>query len=770
MLAVVLSTGTWGRSGEARAEPTAAEAPGEARPASVPSEAGTSEAGAPDIVFPKPLDISVQYPPEGVGDATVSISFVVDTDGTVKDPEIEVGDEPFASAAVAATKQWRFTPAQLDGEAVPVRIAMEVEFTQEVRPAPTPEVSPSQPTATDVQPEAPATVGAPAGGERSGSAIATLDDGTDVVIEGERPPGTVSLSRAEARQVPGAFGDPIRAIDSMPGVSPLVSGLPLFYLRGAPPGNIGYFVDEIRLPFLFHAFLGPSVVNAELIERVNLYSAWYPARYGGFAGGVVEAELRAPRYERTYSVGLGLWEAGAFMESPFAGERGTVFVGGRYAFTGLLLSALTSNTIEYWNYQALAEYELGKNDSARLFVLGAFDYFEDPEANFLGTEFHRADLRLQHRYSATTLGYAGITLGVDRTRFSQARVIDRLVAGRVRLNHQVDEEFLLRTGLDASVDSYDLALDAIERLDDYLDIQALFPARQDVVFGGFLDGSWQPTQDITVVPGVRADVYSSGSDTAVGVNPQVSARFKVRPKLALVHTAGLTHQPPNYVPTIPGVRVAGLEGGLQKSLHASSGVELELPDDWKASAVAFDNVYLGLTDPYSLTQDFGLDADLSRRRLIGHAYGAEFEFRRPLTRRFGAMITYTLSRSTRSFDNVETLAGSDRPHVLNLAGMYTLGKNWRVGARSVFYSGVPGRLRREERFPFSRANPFFRVDLRLERRFRLGPRSWWSLIAEALNATASKETLTRTCTAEDGCQDREVGPVFLPNVKLEAQF
>jgi hypothetical protein len=217
------------------------------------------------------------------------------------------------------------------------------------------------------------------------------------------------------------------------------------------------------------------------------------------------------------------------------------------------------------------------------------------------------------------------------------------------------------------------------------------------------------------------------------------------------------------------VRVAGLEGGLQKSLHSSSGVELELPDDWKASAVAFDNVYMDLTDPYSLTQDFGLDTSATKRRILGHAYGAEFELRRPLTRRFGAMLTYTLSRSTRSYDHVETLSGSDRPHVVNLAGMYTLGKNWRVGARSVFYSGVPGRLKAFQRFPYARSDPFFRIDLRLERRFRLGPRSWWSLIAEALNATASKETLTRTCDV-NGCVDRQVGPVFLPNVKLEAQF
>jgi TonB family protein len=723
------------------------------------ARAEQAESAPAEVVPPRPVDITVDYPNEASGNASVSMSFVVDTDGSVKDPEIDVGDEPFASAAIAASERWRFEPATLGGQPVAVRIAMEVQFSQEEVPAPAANPVPAEETpSTPVPPT-----------DASGSAVATVQAEQDVTVEGERPPGTVTFSRAEARQVPGAFGDPIRAVDGMAGVSPLVSGLPLFYLRGAPPGNIGYYVDEVRLPFLFHAFLGPSVVNPELIERVNLYSSWYPSRFGGFAGGLVETELRAPRYERTVNLGLGLWEAGAFVESPFASDRGNLFIGGRYAFTGLLLSAVTPNTIEYWNYQALAEYDLTPDDKVRVFVLGAFDYFEDPEANFLGTEFHRLDLRLDHQSSRDTLVYGGVTVGVDRTRFSQARVVDRMVAARLRLNHQADEELLLRSGVDASFDTFDLSIDPSQRPDNYLDIQELFPAREDMVFGGFTDAVWHPSDDVTVVPGVRANVFRSGSDTSVGVDPQVSARLRLQPKVAAVHTLGLTHQPPNYVPTIPGVRVAGLEGGLQQSLHASSGVELELPDDWRGTVIAFDNIFLDLTDPYSLTQDFALNPATTKRRLLGNTYGLEVEFRRPLTRRFGAIVTYTLSRSTRSFDNVETLSGSDRTHVLNLAGMYTLGKNWRIGARGVLYSGIPGKQRTEERFPHPRTDPFLRVDLRLERRFRLGPRSYWSVIAEGLNVTASRETLTRNCD-ELGCEDEKVGPVFLPNVKIEAQF
>lgn len=50
---------------------------------------------------------------------------------------------------------------------------------------------------------------------------------------GEARAGGIFISQAEVRQLPGAFGDPFRAIEALPGVTPIVSGLP-FSTFGAP--------------------------------------------------------------------------------------------------------------------------------------------------------------------------------------------------------------------------------------------------------------------------------------------------------------------------------------------------------------------------------------------------------------------------------------------------------------------------------------------------------------------------------------------------------
>src|SRR5262249_42168606 len=161
-------------------------------------------------------------------------------------------------AAIAASSAWRFEPATRDHKPIAATIRAQIRFTA----PPPPEVqqaSPSQPT-----PEAAPARRAPPPleGTPRGEALA---------------PGVPSFTRAEVRLLPGAFGDPFRAIDALPGVTPLASGVPFFYVRGAPPGNVGYFLDGIRVPLLYHIGLGPSVVHPAIMDRVDLYPGGYPA-------------------------------------------------------------------------------------------------------------------------------------------------------------------------------------------------------------------------------------------------------------------------------------------------------------------------------------------------------------------------------------------------------------------------------------------------------------------------------------------------------------
>jgi len=271
--------------------------------------------------------------------------------------------------------------------------------------------------------------------------------------------------------------------------------------------------------------------------------------------------------------------------------------------------------------------------------------------------------------------------------------------------------------------------------------------------------------------GARVDVYRADSTTVAVPEPRVSARFRASEDVLLFHDFGIAHQLPSYVAPIPGF-APSLGNGLQRSLQSAVGVEVRLPEDMTGSVTLFQNALFNGTDRLGIMQAREADPTLDQdARSLGHTVGAELLVKRKLTRRLGGFLAYTLSRSQRSVGRVEGPSAVDRTHVLNFALSYDLGRGWRIGGRTVFYTGVPAKvayLKAAQSPP--RTVPFYRFDWRLEKRWPLGDRGgYWSLVFEMLNTTLNKEVLRKSCAASY-CKEDTVGPVTVPSIGVEAIF
>jgi hypothetical protein len=195
-----------------------------------------------------------------------------------------------------------------------------------------------------------------------------------------------------------------------------------------------------------------------------------------------------------------------------------------------------------------------------------------------------------------------------------------------------------------------------------------------------------------------------------------------------------------------------------------------LPEDIQASLSVFRAAYFKALDPIGGARDFTIDRTVLERRSTVSAAGLELELRRPLTRRIGGFVSYTLSRSEQSLNGEKSVSGFDRPHVVQAALSYDFGRGIRAGARGVAYSGVP-ELNLEGSPHFTtrrRGRPYFRVDLRGEKRFRFGETGFVSIVAEVLNATSTREVVRLDCG--EVCVERVAGPVVLPSIGVEAGF
>jgi TonB family protein len=597
----------------------------------------------------------------------------------------------------------------------------------------------------------------------------------EVMVRGQRlAPAVTSFTRAEVRQLPGAFGDPFRAIEVMPGVTPVVSGLPFFYVRGAPPGNVGYFLDGIRVPYLYHVGFGPSVIHPALVERVALYPGGYPARFGRFAGGIVSAEVRDPALELRAEGNLRLFDAGALVETPLADGRGSALVGGRYSYTAALLSALAPDIVmDYRDYQARIEYELTPDDRIGLFGFGSYDLLGTEQDGALsvlfGSEFYRLSVRHAHEFERASLR-TSLTFGFDQSKNeflggTQSNVRTRSLALASTLELELGGAALLRTGIDTALEVF-----SVERSPYFdpaspesQDFEQLFPPRTDTNTGAWVDAVLDLTPSIELTPGCRLDVYHSGGATAVGVDPRIAARFEVSDRVTIVHAYGLAHQPPAFVLPIPGLTPGELSGGLQTAAQASAGVELDLPSALNAKVSFFYNAFFDMSDAIGTAEGDG-PPDFTQRSQ-GSAVGAEVSLRRSLNKRLGGFLSYTLSRSLRSIGREKFPSAVDRTHVANAALGYDLGRGWRPGARAVFYSGTPAQASpagsiATRTTDVTRKPPFFRLDVRIEKRWQFERTGWLSFVLEVLNATLSTETFG----------DDEIGPVTLPSIGIEGGF
>ncbi|HRI62702.1 MAG TPA: TonB-dependent receptor [Polyangium sp.] len=617
----------------------------------------------------------------------------------------------------------------------------------------------------------------------------------EVTVEGDKAPaGSISLKRRDIRDMPGVLGDPYRAIELQPGVTPTASGLPYFYIRGAPPGNIGYYYDGIRVPLLFHAGAGPSVIPAPLVSRVNLHMGPYPADIGRLAGAAVDAEP-APMPNTWRGEGIFRFvDLGGVVQGPVS-DTATVLVGGHYAAGAHLISALVKNVdFGYADYQARFTQRIGSNGRFSALAFGSWDKLAaitgdtGAQDTLLNSDFHRLDLRYDHNFEAGGKMQAAVTLGLDRSRDVGVKSVSNgKIGARLRFSKPIGHgKALLRGGIDVTADHYDVVqnqscapgeascLDkplALTQLEEAF--RELFPSRWDFAVGAWTDALIVLNENSTITPGIRVDHYRSLGNDATAVDPKIVGKFGVGDRVKLVPAFGIASQLPGFAP-LPGLQIAGIAGGLQRSLQSSFGAEVKLfPIPIELGASVFRQVTFNLTDPIGTERGTSLGPERFLSRSTGDAYGFELSARGALRKDMFFITSYTLSRSTRTgASGIAVPAAVDRTHVAHVAILYEFNKHWRGGVRHVFYSGFPAEEAGTGRPPNpnpARTRPFYRLDVRVSRRWSVGKTGFLGLVFDIQNATLSKEVFDVTCK-EGICQPRTLGPITIPGMALEGGF
>lgn len=629
---------------------------------------------------------------------------------------------------------------------------------------------------------------------------------------------STTLQGDEIRGVPGTFGDPFRVVGSLPGASQLAGFLPYVVVRGAAPGNTGYYLDGVRVPILFHVALGPSVIHPYFIDQVDFYASGAPVRLGRYASGIIEGRTRAARRDRVFGeFDVRLTDAGGLLEVPLnyeydrtclerqrraralgrpAGKRrdcrrgearGSLTIAGRYSYTAGVLSLVQSTArLRFWDFQTRFDHALGKRARYTAFALGSYDELGEklsPQP-FVRFEFYRLVQKIRHDLPRGGVATYSLGLGLDRTGLTQSRTNEWLVAPRVdvrlplgeRSNGEfgfgVDQELqIFRASVSPDVTSGG----GIEQLTQ------LFSDRVVSATGLYAELLWRKGQ-VEIRPGVRGDLYAQVGASPVlpqaravthafGLDPRILLREKVGKRWTLRQNFGVYHQPPSFPIPVPGLESFGFERGLQRNIQGSAGYELVLADKLAIT----QDVYLGrLTN----LQDYDLAAVSSGTvqeiddlviSATGWSYGLETMARLLPGQRAYGWAAYTLSRSTRNYEYGGRAPSSwDQRHIVNLVLGYRVSDRWSVGGRLHFHTGRPytapiGDQSAADALLYNRNNqrlsPYFQLDLRAERTWRF--RSWnLQFVADVLNATYSSEVIACVLQGDSSAASTGAGSII----------
>lgn len=351
---------------------------------------GGADAGAPTGVLTKPpvllQHVEAPFPPEmldaGQG-GRVLMEVDIGADGRVLDARVvESAGEAFDAAALAAVRQFVFSPAEVDGQPAAVRIQYAYEFF--FRPPPEaggaavdggagPVVNFSgrivERGTREPIPAAQVVVG------EGDDALEThsRDDGTfelagvplgthpvtvvaggyekyqvqEDFVEGRRTEVTyfvrrkvygayetvvrtkkerkevaqVTIKLEEIRLIPGTAGDAFRVVQNLPGVARAPFGLGLLVVRGGKPWDTKTYVDEANVPQLFHFGGLFSTYNANLLDHLDFQAGNFGAAWGRAIGGLVTAEARTPSKKGWHGYAdINLVDASALLEGPLTGD------------------------------------------------------------------------------------------------------------------------------------------------------------------------------------------------------------------------------------------------------------------------------------------------------------------------------------------------------------------------------------------------------------------------------------------------------------------
>ena len=540
------------------------------------------------------------------------------------------------------------------------------------------------------------------------------------IVEGEREegenfdisPGRTLLQVGELKSAPAAIeADPIRTIQTLPGVATLSDFSVGLYVRGGTPDQNLILLDGTDVYNASHLFGLFSTFPADAAKNVELLRGGYPAKYGGRLSSVLNVLTDEGNKENFETQGgISLLSSRLTTQGPVG--KGSYLLSGRRTHLDPLLSIAEkrSEEIERLNYnfydiQGKTHQVFSHADQLTLAAYSGQDNMLIRVFEFEGDlEWGNRTLssKWTHIFASNLFGNFLIT----GSRFKAKTSFDTEDVRLLELNRLTDLSFK------GDFTYYPNEAHTIEAgfLVKRMSMEYDFGESERSWFNINVDGwhhsvyaqdNWSASQRLTLQPGLRINYFSNGKYT--GVSPRLAARYRLTPNTYLKTAVGRYHQylfrlsrefqgisllsnvwalaDASAVPSKAMHYIAGLE---TKFADLDFDVEIYYKDYWEIYEINYDE------------QESTRIADILRRG-AGQAYGFDLLLKKRAGKHTGWLSFSTgLSERTIAGLNMDE-SGRERPFKskfdrrlgLNLIHSWSFARNWTLNCRAVYTSGQP---------------------------------------------------------------------------------
>lgn len=494
-------------------------------------------------------------------------------------------------------------------------------------------------------------------------------------------------------------------------------------LRGGTREETVVYLDGLKLidPFHLKDLQGAlSIVDSNLIDRVDVLPGGFAAIYGDHASGIVSIRTLPVPEQSVHAVGVSFVNAFANTRGSFEDGRGGWLVSVRRGYLDWLLQLVDTSagefTPRYLDVVAKVEHDIGDRHVLSGHVLAAQDrleHFDDTEDTQAAGDANTLFLwaRLRSRWTSTLTSESVLWRNtIDRTREVDVNAPDDITASLTDLRDievfglrsdwrwQLNDGWSIGFGAEATDNRvhYDYTLTGTTTGSGYPGQPPINRRTLTTIDGGTLGLYSSIRKDIGRLAaelGWRRDTESyTGLDEAVS-GPRLNIRYDLTPttKFLLAWGDYYQFQPAEGLQVEDGIEQFAL---ATEAEHRAVGFEHNFETGLGLRVDAYQKRYrrlrprfINLFDNYepiieAKPDRYRVDADAA------DAHGIEVSLKRRATEGFSWWASYTYSKVEELIDGVDVPREWDQPHALNVV-LNWQGARWNFNVASAWHSGWP---------------------------------------------------------------------------------